>query len=186
MIETVENAVKRIALAVLPAPILYRLWHLRRRKRPRTTDSNAMDGRQVPVCDGAFLEIYWTEAPLGSGPCVSMFVLEEEVMRIDCLGGTAGHMHLNPVQQSLLVGWRTTPRLFFPPSDRDSQIERAVFELTSNTLLALHTNQLARIRNFTIEDSALETAAEKMRAAMNDLVHHHEAQSGGAPAAQPV
>ena len=174
---TVENVIKRLALAVLPQPILYRLWHLRRRKRPRTADSNAMDQRIIPICDGAYLEVYWTEAPLGRGPCVSMFVLLEEVMRIDCLGGTAGHMHVNPVQQSLLVGWKKTPRLFFSPGSSESQIERAVFELTANTELALQTNQLARIRNFPIEKRSLEDASEKMEALMNDLLDQHEARN---------
>ncbi len=174
---TVENVIKRLALAVLPQPILYRLWHLRRRKRPRTADSNAMDQRIIPICDGAYLEVYWTEAPLGRGPCVSMFVLLEEVMRIDCLGGKAGHMHINPVQQSLLVGWRKTPRLFFPPSDSESQIDRAVFELTANTDLALQTNQLARIRNFSIEKKRLEDAAGQMRAMMHGLMADHRSQN---------
>ena len=170
---TIENAVKRLALSVLPQPILYRLWHLRRRKRPRTADSNVMDQRIIPIRPGAYLEVYWTEAPLGRGPCVSMFVLLEEVMRIDCLGGTAGHMHINPVQQSLLVGWKTTPRLLFPPSGRESQIDRAVFELTANTDLALQTNQLARVRNFFIEKKSLEDAAELMKTSMNELMAAH-------------
>ena len=174
---TVENVIKRLALAVLPQPILYRLWHLRRRRRPRTADSNAMDQRIILICDGAYLEVYWTEAPLGRGPCVSMFVLLEEVMRIDCLGGTAGHMHINPVQQSLIVGWKTTPRMFFPPGDREHQIERAVFELIANTELALQTNQLARIRSFPIEKKSLEDASEKMKTMMNGLMDHHEARN---------
>ena len=174
---TVENVIKRLALAVLPQPILYRLWHLRRRRRPRTADSNAMDQRIILICDGAYLEVYWTEAPLGRGPCVSMFVLLEEVMRIDCLGGTAGHMHINPVQQSLIVGWKTTPMMFFPPGDREHQIERAVFELIANTELALQTNQLARIRSFPIEKKSLEDASEKMKTMMNGLMDHHEARN---------
>ena len=174
---TVENVIKRLALAVLPQPILYRLWHLRRRRRPRTADSNAMDQRIIPICDSAYLEVYWTEAPLGRGPCVSMFVLLEEVMRIDCLGGTAGHMHINPVQQSLIVGWKTTPRMFFPPGDREHQIEQAVFELIANTELALQTNQLARIRSFPIEKKSLEDASEKMKTMMNGLMDHHEARN---------
>jgi len=98
-------------------------------------------------------------------------------MRIDCFGGTAGHMHVNPVQQSLLVGWKKTPRLFFPPGSSESQIERAVFELTANTELALQTNQLARIRNFPIKKRSLEDASEKMEALMNDLIDQHEARN---------
>ncbi len=171
-----ENTIKRLAMSVLPSPILYRLWHLRRRSRPRTADANAKDQRVIPICDGAYLEVYWTDAPLGSGPCVSMFVLREEVMRIDCLGGDAGHMHLNPVQQGLLVGWGTTPRIFFPPESSERQIDRAVFEVGMNTPMALQSNQLARVRGFTINKKKLEDAAQEMRAFMEELVASHASE----------
>ena len=103
--------IKRLALLVLPQPILYRLWHLNRKRRPRTELDSAMDHRVIDVQTGVRLNVYWADVQnVGRGPGASLFVLLEEVMRIDCFGGNAGHMHINPVQQALLAGWATTPR----------------------------------------------------------------------------
>jgi hypothetical protein len=167
---SIEVALKRAALFVLPQALLYRLWHLRRRSKPRTADSNAMGRRVITIQPDAWLEIYWTEAPLGRGPCVSMFVSREEVLRIDCLGGTAGHMHVNPVQIGLLVGWNTTPRIFFPPAESEVQVDRAVFEVTANAIGAIQTNQLARIRSFPLDQNGLAAAVAEMELGMRALI----------------
>ncbi len=166
--------IKRLALLVLPQPILYRLWHLNRKRRPRTELDSAMDHRVINVQTGVRLNVYWADVPnVGRGPGASLFVLLEEVMRIDCFGGNAGHMHINPVQQALLAGWDTTPRVYFPPGTRESHIDRAAFELTRNTPAALQTNQLARIRSVPIEKKNLTDAALEMKAYMNELLARH-------------
>lgn len=176
MKQTIENILKSVAMCLLPAPILYRLWHLRRRARPRTADSTAGGQRVIRIKDGAYLVVYWGDVRIGCGPCASMFVLREEVLRIDCLGGTMGHMHVNPVQLGLLVGWRKTPRQYFPPGTWAEQIDRAVFELTANTAVALETNQLSRIRRFVIEKDELDEAGRQMGAYMHELAASHAEQ----------
>jgi hypothetical protein len=177
------NQCKRLARLLLPQPVLYGLWHFNRRRKPRTELDNASDHRSICPQEGVRLEVYWADVRhVGRGPCVSLFVLLEEVMRLDCLGGNQGHMHINPDQVSLLVGWDITPRYFFPPGSRRDHIDRAVFEITTNTVAALQSNQLARIRNFPLNRKSLADATLQMRAYMNELLERHD----GARDLQPV
>ena len=168
-----ESFVKWLAICLLPQPILYRLWHWRRRSRPRTGDANASQIRTITIQSGARLEVYWNTNKMGPGPSVSLYVLDEEIYRIDCFGGTTGHLHINPVQANLVLGWATTPRFFFPPGDMQEQVERAAFELTANTTAALQTNQLASVRKFSMDKRALDDAVDQMSAYMKELMLEH-------------
>ena len=170
----IEEFIKQLAISSLPQPVLYKLWHLRRRGRPRTGDDNAMDIRMIHVQSGVRLEVYWNTNPLGPGPSASLYVLDEEVLRVDCFGGKTGHMHINPVQVNLPLKWEITPQYFFPPGSKEDHIERAIFELTTNTLAALQTNQLARIRKFHIEKKNLTEASLQMKKYMNELLIRYE------------
>ncbi len=170
---TLEVVIKQVALTVVPHRLLYWLWHLRRKGRPRTGDDNAEDTRVIPVQNGARLEVYWNTNPLGPGPAASLYVLDEEVLRLDCFGGATGHMHINPVQANLALPWTTTPRYMFPPDRLEAHIDRSVFELTKNTQAALQTNLLGRVRSFTIESARLVDAAEQMKTQMFDLLTKH-------------
>jgi hypothetical protein len=105
----------------------------------------------------------------GAGPCASLFVLDEEVLRLDYFAGSTAHMHLNPVQLNLPLPWDVTPRIAFPPGDARAQIDRAAFELEMNTKTALQMNQLARLRGFPIERAALAEAAMQMKDYMLEL-----------------
>ena len=169
-----EKFIKLLAISILPQPILYGLWHLRRKGRPRTGDDNAMDQRVIHVQSDVRLEVYWNTNPLGPGPAMSLFVLDEEVLRVDCFGGKTGHMHINPVQVNLPLRWEITPRYFFPPGSKKDHVERGVFELTTNTRAALQTNQLARIRKFVIERKNLIEASLQMKNYMNELLVRYE------------
>ncbi len=173
MTQKLENSIKQLALTLLPHRLLYWLWHLRRKGRPRTGDDNALDLRVISVQDGVRLEVYWNTNPLGPGPAASLFVLDEEVLRVDCFGGKTGHMHINPVQANLPLAWEITPRYFFPPDTVEGHIDRSLFELTMNTPAALKTNQLARIRRFPIQKTSLTDAALEMKAYMYELLRGH-------------
>jgi hypothetical protein len=179
---SLEYGLKHLALTLLPHRLVYWLWHLRRRNRPRTGDDNAVDVRVVPVREGARLEVYWNTNPLGPGPAASLYVLEEEVLRLDCFGGETGHMHINPVQVNLALPWEVTPRYFFPPDTLENHIERSVFELTTNSKAALQTNLLGRVRMFPIEHGCLVEAAGRMRSEMYELLAKH---AEGRVAAKP-
>jgi hypothetical protein len=171
---TLVDLSKQLAVSLVPQPILYRLWHLNRRWRPRTSLDSAADHRVISPQPGVRLEVYWGDVPnVGRGPCASLFVLREEVMRLDCFGGSQGHMHINPDQISLVVGWDITPRLFFQPGSRQSHIDRAVFEVRENTISALQSNQLARVRNFPLDRNTLADASLQMKKYMNELMEAH-------------
>jgi hypothetical protein len=171
---TLVDLSKQFAVSLIPQPILYRLWHLNRRWRPRTSLDNASDHRVISPQPGVRLEVYWADVPnVGRGPCGSLFVLREEVMRFDCFGGNQGHMHINADQISLVVGWDITPRLFFQPGSRQSHIDRAVFEVRENTIAALQSNQLARVRKFPLDRNALADASLQMKKYMHELMEAH-------------
>ena len=78
----VEDALKRWSLTVVPPELLYRLWHRRRRGMPRTEDGTTEELRSIAVQDGVYVDVYWTVVAQGSGPCASLFVLDEEVLRL--------------------------------------------------------------------------------------------------------
>jgi hypothetical protein len=165
----VEDALKRLSLAVVPPELLYRLWHHRRKGKPRTEDGTTEELRSIEVQEGVRLDVYWTVVAQGAGPCASLFVLDEEVLRLDCFAGSTAHMHLNPVQLNLPLPWKISPRIAFPPGSAKAQIDRAVFELQMNTKTALQMNQLARLREFPIEREALAVASEEMKSYMLEL-----------------
>ena len=170
----VESFLKNTALAVLPHALVYRLWHLRRRSSPRSRDSTSSDHRVVNIQDGAKLEVYWSRVKLGSGPCASLYVLEEEILRLDCFDGDRAHMHLNPIQANLPLPWSVTPRCWFPPGSAEEQIDRAAFELRKNTAAVLLMNQLASVRAYRFERDRLKEAAAEMKTEMLELLKTHE------------
>lgn len=164
-----ENFLKQLAVATIPAGLLYRLWHKRRKGLPRTEDGTTDQLKTIAIQDGVRLEVYWSVVEQGAGPCASLFVLDDEILRIDCFAGDNAHMHINPVQHNLPLAWHITPRIKFPRGDARAQIERGVFELTRNTPAALQMNQLARLRRFSINGQALKLAGDAMRAYMLEL-----------------
>ncbi len=164
-----EDALKRLSLRLVPPELLYRLWHRRRKGMPRSEDGTTEELRSIAVQDGVRLDVYWSVVAQGAGPAASLFVLDEEVFRLDCFAGHTAHMHVNPVQLNLPLPWSITPRIVFPPGSAEEQIERASFELVANTKAALQMNQLARLRQFLIRRSALETAAKEMKSYMLEL-----------------
>jgi hypothetical protein len=174
----VEGALKRWSLILVPPELLYRLWHRRRKGMPRSEDGTTEELRSIAVQEGITLGVYWTEVAQGAGPCASLFVLDEEVLRLDCFAGSSAHMHFNPVQLNLPLPWEITPRVVFPPGDARAQIDRAVFELENNTKAALQMNQLARLRNFSVDRVAFAEAARLMKGYMLELADKRERHDG--------
>ncbi len=174
---SIQGVLRRIALIVLPGPVLYRIQHYIKRQRPRTaieTAETASDRRKISPQQNVELWVYWSDVPnVGRGPTASLFVLREEVLRLDCFGGSEGHMHLNPEQQWFFG--RITARLFFQDGSRAEHVGRAAFELIANTDAALKFNILSRVRNFPIDQNALADASNQMRLLMQVLLERHPA-----------
>ncbi len=171
---SIQGVLRRIALIVLPEPIFYRLLHYITRQRPRTALETASDRRKILPQEDVELWVYWSDVPnVGRGPSASLSVLREEVLRLDCFGGSEGHMHLNPEQQRL--SGRVGVRLYFQDGSRAEHVDRAAFELIANADAALKSNGLSRVRNFPIDQNALADASNQMRHLMQELLERHPA-----------
>ncbi len=167
---SIRGVLREIALNVLPEPIFYRLLHYITRRRLPTALETASDRRKISPQEDVELWIYWRNAGyVRDGPSASLFVLREEVLRLDCYGGSLGHMHLNPRQQ-----W-PYGTLYFQDGSRVEHVDRAAFELIANTDAALKSNRLSRVRNFPIDQNALADASNQMRLLMQELLERHPA-----------
>jgi len=85
------------------------------------------DVQRLPISDGVELEVYWKKLKLGKGPACSLFMLEEEILRIDCFGKGAGHMHI-----ALFLPGNGEHRLWMCEATIEEQVARARFELYRN------------------------------------------------------
>ena len=163
----------RVALFVLPQPLLYELWHKKSLKHRRPEEDDAKGNRIICPQDGVKLEIYWSEVPnVGCGPSASLFVLDEEVLRLDCFGDEDGHMHMNPLQLHVF-GWSNISRIRFSPRPVLEQIERGAFELRRNAGAATALNMLRRVRDFSLDPNALNAAAQEMAKHMRALTEQN-------------
>ena len=163
-----KSTILLIFRAVLPQSLLYGVWHYRSKREHRSSLDTASEPRIFELQAGVTLETYWSEVPgVGRGPSASLFVLQEEVLRLDCFGGTMGHMHFNPEQAKLIAG--QTPRIYFQPASIAEQIDRAAFELTRNARAAQALNMLARVRNLQLQQDTLLLAVRDMTHQMQQL-----------------
>lgn len=162
---------------LLPQPVVYELWHQWSKRHPRTSLDTATHNKVFHPQKGVTLEVYWSDVPnVGWGPSASLFVLGEEVLRVDCFGNGDGHMHLNPAQTDIF-GWAGISRMRFPPGQILRQIDRGAFELARNASAAALLNMLGRVRKFRFDQVALESVAEEMREYMCELTERHEARA---------
>lgn len=167
---------------LLPERWAAELWHRSAARHPRPAQGTASDLRSIPL--GALrIDVYWSDVPgVGRGPSASVFAHDAEVMRLDCFGGSNGHMHLNPFQAERIAGRvQTTPRIYFPAGSHRDHIERARFELRRNLPAAIRTNLLPWVQRTPLDPDALAAAADRTAASMRELLDAH-----GGPAAEEV
>lgn len=146
--------------------LVTQIFPQRRSVFPNVTD---VHGRLLQ--DSVGLDVYWLAAWEDvAGPGGSLYVHEDEVMRLDCMGPTYGHMHLNINQTSRYPNGEVA-RLYFSESTYEEQIERAAYELTTNVAYALTVNDDPRVRATRIEKATLEQAAGWMADIMKRLLH---------------
>jgi len=126
-------------------------------------------GRNELVCydvqDHAHIEVFWKVVKMGGGPCASLIVFDEEILRFDCFGFEAGHFHTN-LRQPTLLGRQSQNRLFFFEQTVEEQVERAAFEIGTNANYYLQRNRSPKIRRVVLRTERLQAAAELMRAKM--------------------
>ncbi len=115
---------------------------------------------------------------LGPGPSASLYVLGDEVLRLDCFGdsGLGGHAHINPRQVE--TDSFKPARLYFPKGDHRQHIDRATFEMTRNVPAALAMNRDPFVRRVKIDEARLLDAAEEMRSTMLEALNRHRDELG--------
>ena len=135
----------------------------------RSTHSNVTEVCSRVIQDRVAMEVYWLSVLEGTGPAASLYVHHDEVMRLDCLGPDAGHMHVNMIQ-SARHPKGAKKRLYFCERTVEEQIERAVFELTTNAPYSLGLNEDPSVQQTFLDPQKLVDAAEWMRHKMKDLL----------------
>lgn len=85
------------------------------------------DRVDLPLGDEAYVQVYWKQLKFGKGPACSLFILGEEILRIDCFGNGAGHFHA-----AFFLPGKGENRFWMRESTVAEQVERAHFELYRN------------------------------------------------------
>lgn len=114
------------------------------------------DLKTLHVQDGMKLEVFWKDLPHGRGPALSVFILDQEILKFDCFGPEDGHYHTPCFDPS-----KTESRLFMPESTIEAQIQRTRFEIMRN--LAYYQSRATdkRVRRFVPDLSALEYSLDR-------------------------
>jgi len=131
------------------------------RERTRAGSALAEEVTAIAVQPGVRLAVYWLKAPFGPGPAASLYAGRHEIMRLDCLGGERGHMHLG-IGDAQCLSPGAPQRLYFPAGGMAEHVERAAFELERNAPYATATS----LRALALDREELRAAAAAMRAAM--------------------
>jgi hypothetical protein len=119
-------------------------------------DQPRHDLTRFPVQENVWVEAYWRDDAAGRGPCASLYMGENELLRFDCLAGDKGHCHVNMSQTD-------GPRLYYPPGTVRQYIDRTAFEIGRNVQFALRTNPDPTIRATRIDPEKLKEVAQQTR-----------------------
>ena len=159
--------------SLLP-PVLLRAFRRWRSPPPRRSARGVLSDVAVfPVQEDVDLEVGWLKAEAGGGgPAASLYILSEEVFRLDCLGGDRGHMHFN-MREALITPGGSSARIYFEPGTMADHIERAVFHLKKNSDYCIALNSDPYIRKVVLDRDRLAAAAEWMRQTMTELREPH-------------
>ncbi|MCZ6680237.1 MAG: hypothetical protein O7E52_23645 [Candidatus Poribacteria bacterium] len=111
---------------------------------------------EYPIQDNVRLDVYWREDRGGRGPAASLYVYDDEVLRLDCFGGDQGHCHVN-LKQTKGQRW------YYPAGPAKQHIEQSAFDLMTNHAFCLRTHQDERIQRVKIDTEKLEVAASEMK-----------------------
>jgi hypothetical protein len=141
-------------------------WGLdRNRGKMRPYYSTRNDLQTISICEGARLEVYWKKQKGGIFPAVSFFILDEEILRIDCSGKDTGHMHA-----CFFLPSEDENRIFLPEDTMKAQVDRAHFELCRNFRYYQARVPNPKIRAFKIDSGRMTEVSEQARAIMTGFL----------------
>lgn len=151
----------------------YKAKQLRRKLNPPTPAPKMIrhDVHLIPIDPLAKLELYWKSVDLGTGPAIILHVLDQYVMRFDCFGEKAGHAHLYLIEPE----GHCESRLFLPEKTVEAQIERALFELSTNLDYWLSRHRHPSVRKTQLSSAKVAEAIAQARDVMQ--AHNRTAQT---------
>ena len=117
------------------------------------------DVRSVAVPDPFRLEAYWLRVHGAEGPALSLFLRDDEILRVDCLPenphvhyGLAEARHRRPMEG----------RVYAAPAGYDELIDRAVFELAHNVAYCTGLHRDRAVRTAPVDEAAFRVAADEV------------------------
>lgn len=135
------------------------------------------DVRLIPIQDGSYLAVYFKNyRAQGIGPGVSLYVLENEILRFDCFGGVHGHYHSMPC----LTPYPEQERIRFNQLRVEGQIDESAEEIISHHARHLIEHFRHRIRLYAFEPAKLAAAVDEAR----DVMRATSQDAGTAPPPQ--
>ncbi len=160
--------------AKLPYRVLMRLPH--RIAVPlmalRTLERQDAADRMSWTIDGRLrVDAYWLRFNETSGPALSVFCDEEEMLRIDCLAGSP-HLHYCVAQSLVRHG---QDRIDLSETDDHDLIARACFELEHNLSFSLHLHRRRSVQRHHVDQARLSAVASEVEDHLRSLVQHHRA-----------
>lgn len=167
---------KRLFNALLPLPA--------RRRITSALDldtgpfNRPIDGvKLIPVQPGGYLAVYYKHYGGDDGPGISLYVLENEVLRFDCFGEGRGHYHSLPC----LTPWPSKERLAFAAADIPAQIDQSTGEIAEHYAVHLERHFRPCVRNYRFEGDRLDAAVAEAREWM--LASHRDGSVSARPSA---
>jgi hypothetical protein len=128
------------------------------------------DVELIPVQPDSYLAVYFKRYGTDVGPGVSLYVLENEILRFDCFGAGRGHYHSLPC----LAPFPGTERIEFGADTVETQVSRCVEEISMNHAAHLAGHFRRCIREFRFEQTRLDAAAAEAR---DRMLRSHRAES---------
>jgi hypothetical protein len=127
------------------------------------------DVELISVQPDSYLAVYFKRYGTDVGPGVSLYVLENEILRFDCFGAGRGHYHSLPC----LAPFPGTERIEFDADTVETQVSRCVEEISTNHAAHLAGHFRRCIREFQFEQTRLDAAAAEAR---DRMLRSHKAE----------
>ena len=127
--------------------------------------------RLVPIQPNSYLAVYYKHYGADFGPGVSLYVHENEVLRLDCFGNESGHYHSLPCL-SVVPG---SDRIGFAAETVEGQVQQTADEIIQNHAAHLGKHFRRHICDFRFDQACLAAAVAEVRNRM--LTAHREAAS---------
>lgn len=117
------------------------------------------DVELIPIQPDSYLAVYVKRYGTIVGPGVSLYVLENEILRFDCFDNGYGHYHSMPCLAVLPGSERTD----FAADDTEAMVNQTVDEITRNYAAHLAKHFRRRIRDFKFDQARLGAAVAEAR-----------------------